>query len=198
MLIALVAMTLGAVAQAQIPPNGNPPVHFTVVNALNNPGFESGTPYWDTSGSYYINSEGDLTHPSIDKITTQSHHSGSRGLNMHVSDTGFGDYTFADLRQTLSTPLPTSACWDASLWAKSYGQTLFLAIIYTDGTASQSQFYVWSGDAKPADNGWVKWDFRSILKSGKTIKQIDISTESQSGSDVVLDDISLSYLKIIP
>ncbi len=196
MLAALSALALCGAAHAQIN-LPYPPFHFVEVNAITNPGFETGTQYWDRTGAYYVSPDGDLTYnPNIDQWSL-NHHTGSRGMNLKFSNTPFGAYTFADLKQALVTPLATNAVWNARFWARSSGQTVFMTVTYTDGTGSHGQYYVNSYDAQPGDNGWVKINYYNMLKAGKTIKQIDFYADSITGSDVTIDDVSLVYFKII-
>lgn len=187
--LTLVAMSLLSIgASAQVTIINYPhwiPISF---NAITNPGFESGFSNWNTNNSYYEDSEGDFMNINLGYLTTDAH-TGKYGFDMGLGNAG-GGFLDCDLHQDLSTPVAVNSLYDASLWVQTSSNSVGIYITYTDNSVSGSSYNVHSTSS--ANNGFVHVNFAPSLTAGKTIKSIDIEAGS-NGSDVVVDDISLSY-----
>lgn len=162
------------------------------VNYVTNPGFESLMSDWNGSNSYF---EGDeLMFESLCSATMDPH-SGHYGLDMYQGDAyGYNGFYHAEVIQTLTTPVAVSSLWQGSVWCQSGGNILNMVVTYTDNTATYASFSVDSQNAAPGNNGYVQWNFLPLLNQSKTIKAIDFSTNSFDGTNIEIDDVSLSTL----
>lgn len=161
-------------------------------NYIANPGFESGLTDWNTGNCYF---EGDeVDYEPLCSITGDSH-SGKYALDMYqgYSD-GYNGFYHAEVSQTLSTPVTVSSLMYGSIWCQSGGNYLNMVVTYTDNTSTFADFYVDSESAAPGNNGYVQWNFLSLLNQSKTVKAIDFWCNSFDGSDITIDDVTLATL----
>jgi hypothetical protein len=165
------------------------------VNQVANPGFET-LPLspWNGDGSYINTEDGDQVMEWFGLRST-SHHAGKYCYDFNVGEGNYGAFYDSQLNQTLAYPVAGSAVTNAYVYVQADYQDLGLEIIYTDNTSKYGTFHAEADEAPMGANGWQKWDFSSLINPNKTIKEIQFSSYSGYGSDIKIDDVTITVLE---
>ena len=197
----LAVLSSAASAQITVGPPSIGPIGIPIeLNMLQDPGFENThlNPAWTTRGSYYETTDGDKFYANIGHLSGLAH-SGSQAFDMGASGGLSAPVALEVLRQNLLFPVNSNIALNASIWALSGDQTLYVDIYYSDGTVSHGSKHINAEEAPHQDNGWQHWNFTSLVTPNKTIVAIDFISDSYEGlSSVTIDDAALTVRAYLP
>jgi hypothetical protein len=161
---------------------------LSLENLLSDPGFESGLSPWNNSSSYFYTG-GDDFEGGFGSIASGGH-SGASSYDFYVGEGSYNQFWFSALEQDLTTPVAGSSIAVGSVWVSAGYQTLYLNVLYTDGTSSYGSFQAepYSPQQK---NAWQQWNFLSLINPNKMVKGLYFSADSGGWGDIRIDDVSL-------